>query len=114
MDAQVVHQVPGRVRIRFDRASGARGWSLAHWLAAHPAVRSVIWNAANRSLVVEHDPATPLTALLAQAAPVDRPPPAAEDTLVRLAGAVASALLPLPVQALLILLTQGRRPVTAV
>jgi hypothetical protein len=111
--ARVVHQVPGRLRIRFDRGGGRRGWGLAHGLAAHPAVHTVTWNRANHSLVVEHRRETPAAAILAQVAPVDQAPPTSTDDLLRLLGAVVSTLLPLPAQVLLLLLTHGRHSVAA-
>jgi Cu2+-exporting ATPase len=52
----VVHRLPGRVRLRLDAASAARGPGLAAALGAHPSVSSVRWTAAARSLVVQFDP----------------------------------------------------------
>ena len=49
----VVHQVPGRVRLRLERPGDAR--ALAAVFCEHPATREVRWRAAAASMTVLHD-----------------------------------------------------------
>lgn len=73
---EVVHRLPGRSRLRFRPGGAANGHLLALRLAGHPAVVSVRWRPANRSLTVEHLPHVGLDALLGNSGAVrqvDRP-----------------------------------------
>ena len=54
-DLRVVHSIPGRVRLRFDREETGYAHALAGRLQAHPAVRSASWNANARSLIVRYE-----------------------------------------------------------
>ena len=53
VDSRIVHSIPGRVRLRFEREESAYAQALASRLRAHPAVRSASRNA--RSLLVQYD-----------------------------------------------------------
>ena len=64
MDLPIVHSIPGRVRLRFDREDGGYAHALACRLRAHPAVRSASRQANGRSLVVKYDAAHEFTDLI--------------------------------------------------
>lgn len=53
--SRIVHSIPGRVRLRFEREESADAHALASRLRAHPAVRSASRNANGRSLTVQYD-----------------------------------------------------------
>src|SRR5947207_251839 len=59
MRCQLVHEIPGRVRIRIDEPEVFHfdPAALRAWLEDQPGVRAVRVNAASRSVVVDHDPA---------------------------------------------------------
>ena len=63
-DLPIVHSIPGRVRLRFDREEGVYAHALACRLRAHPAVRSASRQANGRSLVVKYDAAHEFTDLI--------------------------------------------------
>ncbi len=60
---RIVHQIPGRVRLRLAAALDTAAWraggddGLRACLAALPGVRAIGFNALARSCVVEYDPA---------------------------------------------------------
>ena len=56
IEYEVVHHLPGRVRVRLARSDAGRGAALAEALSCHPAVRAVRWAAPARSLTVTFDP----------------------------------------------------------
>lgn len=60
----VVHSIPGRVRLRFDRRRVGEAPILAQRLLAHPAVSSVRWSPSARSLTVQFLSAMTLRDLL--------------------------------------------------
>jgi P-type Cu2+ transporter len=53
---QVVHRLPGRVRVRLSHADARRGAELAELLASHPSVTGTRWAGPARSLTVTFDP----------------------------------------------------------
>src|SRR5947209_4368037 len=57
--ARVVHAIPGRLRLRWDRreADGEAWAPLLARLRGQPGVRAARFNPASGSLVVEYDPA---------------------------------------------------------
>ena len=64
LQPQVVHSLPGRVRLRFGPSAGGEALAVAEQLAAHPAVSSVRWSPMVRSLTVEFQPALSLQIVL--------------------------------------------------
>lgn len=115
--ARVVHRLPGRVRVRFDAGAAVHGWGVANSLAGHPHVRGVTWNAANRSLVVSHDPEVPASAILSEVRTGEQalPPPPRLSGLDRsLVRAGAELLLPQPVQLALLVAALLRGQVEAI
>jgi hypothetical protein len=50
---RIIHAIPGRVRIVFERSADDHGFRLARRLALHQAVRAMRWSPAARSLTVE-------------------------------------------------------------
>ena len=78
-DLRIVHSIPGRVRLRFDRQESTYAHALACRLRAHPAVRSASQNANGRSLIVQYDAAHDFTDLIRtlpqQGRSLDRPKP---------------------------------------
>ena len=64
LDLPIVHSIPGRVRLRFDRQQSTYAHVLACRLRAHPAVSSASRNANGRSLIVHYDAAHEFTDLI--------------------------------------------------
>src|SRR5262245_22151563 len=60
---EVVHSLPGRIRLRLAPKDGRYGPWLAETFAGHPAVATVRWSQPNRSLTVGFDPAWTLARL---------------------------------------------------
>ena len=73
MHLHIVHSIPGRVRLRFDREETGYAHALAYRLQAHRAVRSATWNVNARSLTVQYD-ATHEFADLIRTLPPSGPP----------------------------------------
>ncbi len=66
---QVVHAVPGRVRLRFRRCDFERARALAESLSSDPAVRELTWRPQTGSLVVVFDRRTEFADLAAAPRP---------------------------------------------
>ena len=81
----VVHQLPGRVRIRLDGADARRGDEVAAALRSHGRVRSVRWTAPARSLTVQFDPDRSFESIVGNLRPPPRwaPKPVASDLPAR-------------------------------
>jgi hypothetical protein len=97
---RIVHSIPGRVRLRFDRRNSGEAPMLAQRLRGHAAVSSVRWSPSARSLTVEFLPAMTLrdvllTAPLAAECLPPAPEPARRLDWGRIWVACALALLPL-------------------
>jgi hypothetical protein len=60
----VVHSIPGRVRLRFDKRDSRQAATLVQRLSAHPAVWSVRWSPSARSLTIQYLPTMTLRELL--------------------------------------------------
>ena len=52
---QIVHSIPGRVRLRLHPADASRGAEVARALLARPGVTKVAWSLRTRSLTVQFD-----------------------------------------------------------
>jgi cation-transporting P-type ATPase C len=76
--AEVVHSMPGRLRLRFARreAEPRTVESLLDRLRRQPGIRGARFNAASGSIVVEYDPAALPQAVLLDSLPVTSPDPA--------------------------------------
>lgn len=57
VDSRIVHSIPGRVRLRFEREESAYADALTSRLRGHPAVRSASQNVNGRSVIVQYDAA---------------------------------------------------------
>ncbi|HXM54626.1 MAG TPA: hypothetical protein VOB72_04490 [Candidatus Dormibacteraeota bacterium] len=103
--AQLAHRLPGRFRVRFPSGAAAEGWTLALRVADHPAVTSVRWGGASRSMAVEHDPSVPAARILAEnrLAALRHAPMPARVRVEPLARAALLALVPGVVQFVLTL-----------
>jgi hypothetical protein len=94
---QVVHQVPGRLRVRVP--AGARADGLAEAVAELPGVISAAWSPVTRGLLVRYDPdaadESAIVAAIAEHAQVDVEMPAPPETnghRPTLAGTVTSVV----------------------
>jgi hypothetical protein len=56
LEPQVVHSLPGRVRLRFGPKQSEEALAIARQLGQHPAVSSVRWSPKVRSLAIEFEP----------------------------------------------------------
>ena len=97
---EVVHRLPGRVRVRLRGAARARGDAIAAALRRHPAVGSARWREPTGSLTVQFDPAASFRRIAVELEeapddvrpePADRSRPAWHD-LVRPAAALLAGL----------------------
>lgn len=97
---EVVHRLPGRVRVRLSGAEGAPGAAVAAALRHHPAVSSVRWREQTRSLTVQFDPAVAFSRIVTGLKAQDHVPPKPDEVsgpiwrgFIRPAAALVAGLL---------------------
>jgi hypothetical protein len=75
---RIVHSVPGRIRLRYDRAEESQALLFASQLAGHQAVTAISLRPRTRSLTVHFDPDCSFSNLTSTLPPVDSTPALAQ------------------------------------